>query len=224
MSETDGHATENNGCNGIGERLKALRGNTSQGEYAKLLGVTTNTIGRYERGERTPDVDFLSAACRATGANPRWLILGEGPMYDVEASQERPHLTGKDLRKFERVEDIPHKGLRTAARKTMKGAQEWWQRWSELPDWAKDYIEELEEELEEAKKEMGETKAELLKAKDDAIQALKSKDSMPDLTPASVLLLAKALKAAGALESPEKFPEVNIEGLRRYLDEQQSKK
>ena len=38
----------------IGKRLIALRGNLTQEQVAKALGVCTSTIGMYERGERIP--------------------------------------------------------------------------------------------------------------------------------------------------------------------------
>lgn len=38
----------------IGKRLIALRGNLTQEQVAKALGVCTSAIGMYERGERMP--------------------------------------------------------------------------------------------------------------------------------------------------------------------------
>lgn len=38
----------------IGLRIKTLRGDRSQSEVAKALGVTSMAISRYENGERTP--------------------------------------------------------------------------------------------------------------------------------------------------------------------------
>ena len=38
----------------IGKRLIALRGDLTQEQVAKALGVCTSTIGMYERGERIP--------------------------------------------------------------------------------------------------------------------------------------------------------------------------
>ena len=39
----------------LGERLRELRGNRTQVEIAKYLGVTRGTIARYENGNREPD-------------------------------------------------------------------------------------------------------------------------------------------------------------------------
>lgn len=38
----------------IGQRLIELRGNRTQEEVAKALGVSVSAIGMYERGERIP--------------------------------------------------------------------------------------------------------------------------------------------------------------------------
>jgi transcriptional regulator with XRE-family HTH domain len=162
-------ATEKTERNRIGERLKLARGTTSQGEYSKLLGVTTNTIGRYERGERTPDVDFISAICKETGVNPRWLILGEEPMYDAEASQERPRLKMKDLM-YKNEDELPS-DIARSLKKARKAVQAWGQRWDELPEWAKEEFDELYEQVEALTKERDEARAAELKAKDEAIKA-----------------------------------------------------
>lgn len=38
----------------IGKKLIALRGNRTQEEVAKALGISLSAIGMYERGERIP--------------------------------------------------------------------------------------------------------------------------------------------------------------------------
>lgn len=204
----------------IAERLRLLRGKKSQSDFSADIGLLQTTYGRYERGQSAPDTDTVATICRTLGVNPRWLILGEEPMYDAEASQERPRLKAKDL--VGREEKNLPADVQRSMKKTRKAMQAWGQEWERLPEWAKEEIDELYEQVEAITKERDEARAELLKAKDEAIQALKSRGSMIDTIP-DVLLLAKALKAAGALESPEQFPEVNIEGLRKILDEQPKK-
>ncbi|MDR2573469.1 MAG: hypothetical protein LBC94_03845 [Desulfovibrio sp.] len=83
-------------------------------------------------------------------------------MYDAEASQERPRIKAGDL-VGKNAEELPA-DIGRSLKKARKAVQTWGQRWDELPDWAKEHIEELEEEL-------GEAKAALLKAKDEAISA-----------------------------------------------------
>ena len=38
----------------VGERLRALRGELTQEEISKELGITKSSYAMYERGERTP--------------------------------------------------------------------------------------------------------------------------------------------------------------------------
>ena len=64
----------------IAGRMKIVRGELSQGEFAKALGVHKNSLGRYERGDSIPGVDVAERICSVFGVNPYWLLLGEGPM------------------------------------------------------------------------------------------------------------------------------------------------
>ncbi len=47
---------------GLSERLLALRKEkkVAQGELAKMVGIHPNILGRYERGETTPNVEMIS--------------------------------------------------------------------------------------------------------------------------------------------------------------------
>lgn len=62
------------------ERIASLRGSSSRKDFAETLGIHANTLGNYERGERTPDVEFAALLCRKLDISPRWLLTGEGPM------------------------------------------------------------------------------------------------------------------------------------------------
>lgn len=64
----------------IGQRIKIIRGTTDQIEFAKHIGVSKNSVGRYERDESPPDVKFLQRLCLAYPTiNPGWLLMGSGP-------------------------------------------------------------------------------------------------------------------------------------------------
>jgi phage repressor protein C with HTH and peptisase S24 domain len=58
----------------IGHRIEVLRGTRTQAELASALGVSKNSIGRYERGERLPDIDFLERLADLCGVDRRQLI------------------------------------------------------------------------------------------------------------------------------------------------------
>ena len=72
---------------GIAERLRLLRGDVSQSEFASVIQLKQTTYGQYERGVTIPDSNTLSAICRAFRVNPRWLLLGEEPIYDDDFTQ-----------------------------------------------------------------------------------------------------------------------------------------
>lgn len=68
----------------IAERLKIVRGSRSQHEFAKVIGLKQTTYGQYERGVTSPSIEAVSLICRNFGINLRWLMFGEGEMYDNE--------------------------------------------------------------------------------------------------------------------------------------------
>jgi len=68
----------------IGLRIKKVRGNVNQTEFAKMLGVHRSTLSRYERGEFEPNVDFLERICSIFGIDINWLLFGKEPMYRDE--------------------------------------------------------------------------------------------------------------------------------------------
>jgi transcriptional regulator with XRE-family HTH domain len=74
----------------IGGRLTLIRGGKSQSAFAREIGVHKNTLGNYERGDRTPDGGFLTRLVLA-GFNANWVLTGDGPMLlaDLEASGGR---------------------------------------------------------------------------------------------------------------------------------------
>lgn len=62
------------------DRLKIVRGELTQAEFADKLGIHKNTVGRYERGETEPDLSVAAKIYTEFEFLPLWLILGEGPM------------------------------------------------------------------------------------------------------------------------------------------------
>lgn len=60
----------------FGNRLKQLRTEKgyTQKEFAKLLGVSTSSIGMYEQGRREPENAVLTAMCKLLDTTPDYLI------------------------------------------------------------------------------------------------------------------------------------------------------
>jgi transcriptional regulator with XRE-family HTH domain len=56
------------------ERLKALRGEMKQAEFARKVGLAQNSYNRYESGERVPDIAVLSQLASRLGVSTDWLL------------------------------------------------------------------------------------------------------------------------------------------------------
>ncbi len=68
-----------------------------QDAFAEKVGVHLNTIGRWERAQRTPDVDDLNKILAAfPHINPAWLLAGEGEMARGSSGGKRLSEIGHD--------------------------------------------------------------------------------------------------------------------------------
>jgi transcriptional regulator with XRE-family HTH domain len=63
----------------IAERLAELRGERSQRQFARDLGVFQQNVNRYENGT-TPHTDFLLTVAMKENVSLDWLLLGKGRM------------------------------------------------------------------------------------------------------------------------------------------------
>ncbi len=70
------------------ERLKIIRGDLTQAEFAAKLGIHKNTLGRYERGESEPDFSVCVNICSIFGVSPNWLLLGAGPVRESDVREQ----------------------------------------------------------------------------------------------------------------------------------------
>ena len=61
------------------ERLAEVRGERSQRQFARDLGVFQQNVNRYENGT-TPHTDFLITLCTKENISLDWLVLGKGRM------------------------------------------------------------------------------------------------------------------------------------------------
>jgi Predicted transcriptional regulators len=64
------------------ERLKSLRGNTTQTAFAGKIGVSQNSYSRYEAGERIPGINVLAQIAQTFGVSADWL-LGIGTSDEI---------------------------------------------------------------------------------------------------------------------------------------------
>lgn len=65
----------------LGSRIRQVRGDVSQDEFASRLAVHKETLGKYERDKRVPDADFLAQLRDHLGISIDWLVTGQGEMY-----------------------------------------------------------------------------------------------------------------------------------------------
>jgi len=67
----------------IGQRFVQVRGRMKREAFAPLLGISSSTLARYERGERSPDADLVATLQEKFGVDPCWFITGEGKGPDT---------------------------------------------------------------------------------------------------------------------------------------------
>ena len=67
------------------KNLKKLRENLdlSVAKMAKRLDMSASTLTSYERGDRTPSVEFLTRLYNILNVNTNWFISGEGNMFNA---------------------------------------------------------------------------------------------------------------------------------------------
>ena len=61
------------------ERIAQVRGERSQRQFARELGVFQQNVNRYENGT-TPHTDFLITLANKESVSLDWLLLGKGRM------------------------------------------------------------------------------------------------------------------------------------------------
>lgn len=78
----------------LAARLKLVREAVSGDDrdaFAELAGISSSTIGNYERGDRVPDAEMIRKYRQVSGISLDWLITGEGEMLGG-ASSKRPKI------------------------------------------------------------------------------------------------------------------------------------
>ena len=64
-------------------RLRELRGNESQAQFAARIGIARPSVASYEKGLRIPPADYIAMICKACGVSADWLL----GLSDVPALQ-----------------------------------------------------------------------------------------------------------------------------------------
>ena len=58
----------------LGQRLRELRGPSSQSEMANAVGIKWQSWARYERGDVAPGAEILANICRVHAVSADWLL------------------------------------------------------------------------------------------------------------------------------------------------------
>jgi transcriptional regulator with XRE-family HTH domain len=78
---------------GLGIRLKQIRKNLSQKEFAKKFGIPFRTYQRYEYGERMPPLEVLEKIVKQAKVKISWLLVGE----DLSGDFEEIHVSMREI-------------------------------------------------------------------------------------------------------------------------------
>ena len=72
------------------ERIRLLRTslNLTQSVFAKKIGLSQNTITKYENGLRSPNNIVVNSICREYCVNEEWLRTGKGEMFNKDSQLE----------------------------------------------------------------------------------------------------------------------------------------
>lgn len=74
----------------LARRLREFRrqvGDPDRAAFAKALGLSTNSVSRYERGEQEPSYAAFAAYAEVFGVNLNWLLTGEGELFASAGGQ-----------------------------------------------------------------------------------------------------------------------------------------
>ena len=84
---------------GFAERLRELRGSSSQAEMARELGMKQPQWARYESGASLPSIDILATICRTHACSADWLLgLTDGRDSTTMMKPPTPTVNLEELR------------------------------------------------------------------------------------------------------------------------------
>lgn len=74
----------------LGERIRFIRGEETQAEFADRVGIAKGSIGGYENDKNSPSADAILKICLANDISCEWLLKGHGPMRLKESETQPP--------------------------------------------------------------------------------------------------------------------------------------
>lgn len=61
-----------------------ISGVNTETEFAKRVGMLQQNISKITAGDRMPTVEVLCNACMLFNANPEWLLMNQGEMFNEQ--------------------------------------------------------------------------------------------------------------------------------------------
>lgn len=65
----------------LGERIRFIRGEETQAEFADRVGIAKGSIGGYENDKNSPSADAILKICLANDISCEWLLKGHGAIH-----------------------------------------------------------------------------------------------------------------------------------------------
>ena len=62
----------------IGQRIRQLRGDSTQEDFAKELGISQAQLSKYELGQSAPPLGLLTKLRKVRGKTVDWILNGTG--------------------------------------------------------------------------------------------------------------------------------------------------
>jgi transcriptional regulator with XRE-family HTH domain len=108
-----------------GEQLRPPR-DFRQADLARLLDMSSQAVGQWERGGREPDLETIARVAAALGVRAAWLAFGEEPM---RAPGQVPALPAPAIERSGKPvsparTDMPHAKLDSMERERSEGEEE----------------------------------------------------------------------------------------------------
>ena len=90
----------------VGKRLKKMRGEMRQDDFADRIGINKNTLRAYEKDRNSPTIDTILSISEKLDVSVAWLAFGNATMCQGETTKQphRPQETGGPCTRCERLE------------------------------------------------------------------------------------------------------------------------
>lgn len=105
-----------------GKRIRHVRGQDPQKEFAKRLGYSPSYLSEVESGKTKPSLELLVRISQITNYSLHWLLTGEGPMFlELSESMVKEHVASYgELGDFTLIPVVALESDRVIARKGIK--------------------------------------------------------------------------------------------------------